>query len=67
MRVRIVVVGPDAGFALHDLVSISIAFRVEEFQLVGGGLSAGQERYIIPVSNAVMHPQAVKQPTSVRT
>jgi hypothetical protein len=41
MRVRIVVVGPDAGFALHDLVSISIAFRVEEFQLVGGGLSAG--------------------------
>jgi hypothetical protein len=41
MRVRLVVVGPDAGFALHDLVSISIAFRVEEFQLVAGGLSAG--------------------------
>jgi hypothetical protein len=41
MRLRIVLVGPDTGFALHDLVSIFIAFRVEEFQFVAGGLSAG--------------------------
>lgn len=42
MPVCIVLVGPDAGFAMHDLVSISIAFRVEEFQfrrwwLIGRG------------------------------
>jgi hypothetical protein len=41
MRVRIVPVDPGTGFALHDLVSIFIAFRVEEFQFVAGGLLAG--------------------------
>ncbi len=41
MRVCIVLVDPDTGFALHDLVSIFVAFRVEEFQFVAGGLSPG--------------------------
>jgi hypothetical protein len=56
MRVRIVPVDPGTGFALHDLVSIFIAFRVEEFSSSLVAYWPGQERYIILVSNSVMHP-----------
>jgi hypothetical protein len=64
MRVRIVLVGPDTGFALHDLVSIFIAFRVEEFQFVAGGLSAGARTVHHPGVEFRNAPLAVKQPTS---
>jgi hypothetical protein len=38
---------PNTGSARRDLVSIFIAFRVEEFQFVAGGLSGRGERHII--------------------